>query len=104
MKDWTLALIVQKSMRTLGFQKVISAGITYSTGKIINYDGPGSYGGAFAQGGVSAGGIGINHCYDPNAEVHKNAVQATTITFSKHKPFFGFGAGLDNYYTINIIN
>ena len=81
-----------------------STGITYSTGIVSNYDGYGSYGELFAQGGVSFLGLGINHCFDPNASEHKNAIQATTITFGSPKQPFGYGAGFDWYFEPIIIH
>ncbi len=76
-----------------GMSEGISSGVTYSTGLVNNYSGPGSYGGKFFQGG---GGylIGLNHCFDPDTN-YANAVSATTFTFSSG---FGYGGGIDWYF------
>ena len=64
----------------------------------------GSYGELFAQGGVSFMGLGINHCFDPNASEHKKAIQATTITFGSPEQTLGYGAGFDWYFKPIIIH
>ena len=83
----------------VGIAEGNSSGITYSTGIVSNYDGYESYSGAFVQGGVNFMGVGVNHCFDPIVTDHKDAVQATTITFGSPNQLFGYGHGFDWYFS-----
>lgn len=94
-----------------GYGKTTSRyGVAYGVGFVYGYDGPGSYGGYFADGGVtySHNGIayGIDVCTDPSEPFQKcSALMMTTgVSIPRTKAGqVGAYLGMDYYLPVSYI-
>ena len=73
--------------------------LTYSVGKVYNYDDIGDYGGAFVNGGISYDWFGVDYCRSP--DLNPDSVYAESFTFGLPgtKCLNGY-IGWDYYYPI----
>jgi RHS repeat-associated protein len=73
-----------------------STGLSFTVGKVFNYDGPGSYGGPFVS--IDAGYyIGGEYCFNP---LDTSGTSAASITFST-SPGVSFGVDYFTYYPLS---
>ena len=77
----------------VGVGKGRSSGISYSVGRVANYEDPYDYAEWFVD--VNAGlNMGMDHCWDPRVD-HGTATKATAITFGSG---LNAGIGIDWYF------
>ena len=73
--------------------------LTYSVGKVYNYDDIGDYGGAFVNGGASYNWFGVDYCRSPDLDPSSTYAQSFTFGLPGTTGVNGY-VGWDYYYQI----
>ena len=79
-----------------------ATGISYSTGFVFGYEGLGSYGGDFVEGGASFGGYSVSYSQDPMKDFNTGC-RAVCFGFSSPGAFSA-GMSYDYFLPVNSIS